>query len=114
MAKIKIKVTKLAYYNNQLVYPNEIIDYVGDVPSWGTLADGKATKKQEAPKAPASAPTAAPSEAPVAQGEKTEAQLQEELDALLDESVSKGIILEGAENKTIVEQIAELKVLLGK
>ena len=46
--------------------------------------------------------------------EKTDIQLQEELNTLLDESVAKGILLEDAEKKTIEEQIAELKVLLGK
>lgn len=139
MAKLKIKVTKLAYYRNQLVYPNEIIkDYEGDVPSWGTLADGKAAKKQEEktpvePKEP-EAPVVNPEdgnksdndntgendgektpEAPVVNPEeKTDIQLQEELNTLLDESVAKGILLEDAEKKTIEEQIAELKVLLGK
>lgn len=135
MAKIKIKVTKLAYYNDNLVYPNEVIEYEGKVPSWGTLADGKATKKQEAKapevkpeevKAP-EAPVETTPEAPVEEDkkdapenmidkgeEKSEIQQQEELEALLDESVAKGIILENAESKTIDEQISELKTLLGK
>lgn len=46
--------------------------------------------------------------------EKTEAELKAEYDALLDEAVEKNIMLEGADTKTIVEQIAELKKLLGK
>lgn len=46
--------------------------------------------------------------------EKTEAELMTEYDALLDEAVEKNIMLEGADTKTIVEQIAELKKLLGK
>ena len=46
--------------------------------------------------------------------EKTEAELTAEYDALLDEAVEKNIMLEGADTKTIVEQIAELKKLLGK
>lgn len=46
--------------------------------------------------------------------EKTEAELMAEYDALLDEAVEKNIMLEGADTKTIVEQIAELKKLLGK
>ena len=148
MSKITIKVTKTAFYNGALVYPNEIIkNYKGDVPSWATLAGGKEQKKDEAPvknpqtpvqpqtpinsvkedeegegKAPEEKGGEAAqtsneqkeNEAPVVPEEKTEIQLQEELDALLDESVSKGIILENAENKTIDEQIAELKTLLGK
>lgn len=130
MAKIKIKVTKLAYYQDALVYPNEVIDYEGDVPSWGTLADGKATKKQEAKakkEEAKEAPVEVAPEAPVEKDEKdapedandkgeekSDIQQQEELEALLDESVAKGIVLENAENKTIDEQIAELKTLLGK
>lgn len=46
--------------------------------------------------------------------EKTEAELMAEYDALLDEAVEKNILLEGTETKTIVEQIAQLKILLGK
>lgn len=50
-------------------------------------------------------------EAPV---EQTEEALLEEYNALLDEAVDKNILLEDADKKTIVEQIAELKILLGK
>ena len=153
MGKLTIKVTKTAYYNGGLVYPNTIIkNYKGDtVPSWATLAGGKEQKQEEAPvknpQNPAQPQTPVNpvnpeektdekggektpeekdgeaaqtsdeqkgNEAPVVPEEKTEIQLQEELDALLDESVSKGIILENAEIKTIDEQIAELKTLLGK
>lgn len=46
--------------------------------------------------------------------EKTEAEILEEYNKLLDEAVEKNILLEDADKKTIVEQIAELKVLLGK
>ena len=53
--KLTIKVTKMAFYNGALVYPNEIIkNYKGDsVPSWATLANGKdaPVKKDEAPEA---------------------------------------------------------------
>jgi len=44
----------------------------------------------------------------------TEAELQAELDELLNESVALNIIIEDAENKTIAQQIEELKTLLGK
>lgn len=46
--------------------------------------------------------------------EQTEAELMEEYNKLLDEAVEKNIPLDDAEKKTIKEQIAELKVLLGK
>lgn len=46
--------------------------------------------------------------------EKTEAELMEEYNALLDEAVEKEILLEDADKKTVAEQIAELKKLLGK
>ena len=124
MSKVKIKVTQLAYYNNCLVYPNEIIDYEGDLPSWGTLADGKATKKQETKtlpvvendqkqKADIKNEDEGEQEGQQIQ-EKSETELLEELDALIDESVAKGIMLDNAELMTIDEQIAELKRLLGK
>lgn len=124
MSKVKIKVTQLAYYNNCLVYPNEIIDYEGDLPSWGTLADGKATKKQETKTPPVvendqKQKTDIKNEDEGEQEgqqiqEKSETELLEELDALIDESVAKGIMLDNAELMTIDEQIAELKKLLGK
>ena len=151
MSKVKIKVTQLAYYNNCLVYPNEIIDYEGDLPSWGTLADGKATKKQETKTLPVvendqkqkadiknedEGEQEGQQTPPVVENdqkqkadiknedegeqegqqiqEKSETELLEELDALIDESVAKGIMLDNAELMTIDEQIAELKRLLGK
>lgn len=136
--KLTLKVTKLAFYNGALVYPNEIIKNFKDdkVPSWATLAGGKEIKPDEKTpdepqnpvnpeekgnKDPENETKTGPDEktpdddAPInSKTEKSEVELQEELDALLDESVSKGIILENAEKKTLVEQIAELKVLLCK
>ena len=51
--KFTIRVTKTAFYNGGLVYPNEIIkNYKGEtIPSWATLANGNDTpaKKDEAP-----------------------------------------------------------------
>ena len=146
MAKLTIKVTKTAYYNGALVFPNTIIkNYKGDkVPSWATLASGKELKGDEVLVKNSQTPVQSQipvnlikddgentqkekngenaqttdeqkkDETPVVTEEKTEIQLQEELDALLDESVEKGIIIENAENKTVNEQITELKVLLGK
>lgn len=145
MAKLTIKVTKTAFYDGGLVYPNEIIkNYKGDtVPSWATLAGGKEQKKEETPdnpKTPAQPKEPinpiktdgdkeegeeekTPEEEEKEEGEegeetpeeeKTELQLQEELNALLDESVEKNIPLDNFENKSIKEQIAELKTLLGK
>lgn len=48
--KLTIRVTRMAWYDNGLVYPNEIIkNYKGDtVPSWGTLAGGKEVVKEAA------------------------------------------------------------------
>ena len=158
--KLTLKVTKLAFYEGHLVYPNEIIkNFKGDkVPSWATLAGGKeaATKgntEQKKNQAPVNPQTPKKDEQEldnVGQGEadagndgtkdegvldnagqgeeqntgetdgqknpeeKTEAELQAELDELLNESVALNIIIEDAENKTIAQQIEELKVLLGK
>ena len=53
--KFTIRVTKTAFYNGGLVYPNEIIkNYKGEtIPSWATLANGNdaPVKKDEAPEA---------------------------------------------------------------
>ena len=46
--------------------------------------------------------------------EKTEAQLMEELDALITKAIEKNIVIEDADKKTVDEQIAELKSLLGE
>lgn len=154
--KITIKVTKMAYYKNSLVYPNEIIkNYVGEVPSWATLANGKevnpkleeienenpdnvgqgeAGKSEDAAKGEGSeqmtlnnigqgeSENEEQSEVVVAgdggvhviPAEKTEVEIMEEYNKLLDEAVEKNILLDDADKKTIVEQIAELKKLLGK
>lgn len=53
-------------------------------------------------------------EAPLIAQEKTEAQLMEELDALITKAIEKNIVIEDADKKTIDEQIAELKKLLGE
>ena len=48
MAKLTLRVTKMAFYNGALVYPNEIIkNYEGDIPSWATLANGKDVEKHK-------------------------------------------------------------------
>lgn len=152
--KLTLKVTKLAFYNGCLVYPNEIIkNFKSDkVPSWATLAGGKEIKPEEKTpvepqnpvnpeeegikepekKEPETEVKTEPEETegeqtgtaeektpegntPVnPEEEKSEVELQEELDALLNESVDKGIVLDNFEKMTIAEQIAELKVLLGK
>lgn len=142
--KYSIKVTKLAFYGGGLVYPGEIIkNYKGEIPTWATLADGTQTKKTQTPVKPKEdehpegqtgenntpekteeqdAPEGEQTETIVAGDggvhvvpvEKTEAEILEEYNKLLDEAVEKNILLEDADKKTIVEQIAELKVLLGK
>lgn len=43
---------------------------------------------------------------------KTEEELLEILNKLIDETVAKGITLENAENKTVIEQIKELQELV--
>lgn len=136
--KLTIRVTKVAWYDNGLVYPNEIIkNYKGDtVPSWGTLAGGKEAVKDETPEKDETEKTeteategkaeevvegeaeeVADGEVKEEAGEENapdETALMEEYNALLDEAVDKNILLEDADKKTIVEQIAELKTLLGK
>ena len=44
--------------------------------------------------------------------DKTEEELLEILNKLIDETVAKGITLENAENKTVIEQIKELQELV--
>lgn len=140
--KLTLKVTKLAYYKNALVYPNEIIKgYVGEVPTWATLANGKDVKDEEKntgkPENEGNIPTNDSSDNEKNQEgkekeaiqenqpntennnssdvkEKTDAELQAELEALLNEGIEKNIIIEDADKKTVAEQIAEMKKLLGK
>ena len=133
--KLTIRVTRMAWYDNGLVYPNEIIkNYKGDtVPSWGTLAGGKEAVKDETEATEGKAEEVVEGETEeVAEGETEEVvegeakeeageenapdetALMEEYNALLDEAVDKNILLEDADKKTVVEQIAELKTLLGK
>lgn len=141
--KLTIRVTKVAWYDNGLVYPNEIIkNYKGDtVPSWGTLAGGKEAVKDETPEKDETEKTETEkteTEATEGKAEEVvegeteevvegevkeeageeavpdETALMEEYNALLDEAVDKNILLEDADKKTVVEQIAELKTLLGK
>lgn len=109
--KSTIKVVKTAFYDGGLVYAGEIIkNYKGDkIPSWATLANGKEAVKKEVKKEEETA--ANENKTPAAQ---TQEAITAEYNALLDEAVEKNILIEDADKKTITEQIAELKVLLGK
>lgn len=149
--KLTLKVTRLAFYNGALVYPDEIIkNYTGDIPLWATLANGEETPKEDNKDVPPvdntkeekggdeadkekettvqdekeivvagdggvheipADDTAKEDETSV---ERTEAELMEEYNKLLDEAVDKGISLDDVDKKTVAEQVAELKVLLGK
>ena len=143
--KLTLKVTRLAFYNGALVYPDEIIkNYTGDIPLWATLANGDETPKEDNKNIPpvvdtkdekAGDETPPPvesdkegedekpatgeetdgvKETAKPQAEQTEAELLEEYNKLLDEAVDKGISLDDVDKKSLTEQIAELKVLLGK
>lgn len=144
MSKLNLRVTKVAFYNDGLVYPNEIIkNYKGEtIPSWATLANGKdepvqkdetivntngeAIVNNDANTETGNTEVIAAGDGgvhEVVEGEadenettveQTEAEIMEEYNTLLDEAVEKNILLEDADKKTIVEQIAELKKLLGK
>lgn len=125
--KISVKVTKLAFYNGCLVYPNEIIkNFKGKIPSWATLVDGENKKdchtdklalNDEQPKEQDKKNEPEKNNEPKEQDENKEpddAKLQEELDELLNEAIEKDILIDDADKKTVQEQIAELKKLLGK
>ena len=130
--KITIKAVKTAFYNGGLVYAGEVIkDYKGDkVPSWATLANGKETKKtpengnvkevkevKEVKKVQDDdgvQETAVENIKTEKKAEQTQEAIMGEYNALLDEAVEKNIIIEDSDKKTIQEQIAELKKLLGK
>ncbi len=138
MAKLTLRVTKMAFYNGALVYPNEIIkNYEGDIPSWATLANGKDVEKhkteeksldnvgqgnkkeEETPVNPDEnkkdgLDNVGQNDKKNSDDEKTEEQLAAELDTLLTEAIEKGVIIEDADKKTVCEQIAELKTLLNK
>ena len=138
MAKLTLRVTKMAFYNGALVYPNEIIkNYEGDIPSWATLANGKDVEKhkteeksldnveqgnkkeEETPVNPDEnkkdgLDNVGQNDKKISDDEKTEEQLAAELDTLLTEAIEKGVIIEDADKKTVCEQIAELKTLLNK
>ena len=138
MAKLTLRVTKMAFYNGALVYPNEIIkNYEGDIPSWATLANGKDVEKHKTEEKSldnVGQDNKKEKETPVnpdenkkdgldnvgqndkknSDDEKTEEQLAAELDTLLTEAIEKGVIIEDADKKTVCEQIAELKTLLNK
>ena len=128
MKKLTLKVTKTAFYNGALVYPNEIIkNYSGAVPSWATLANGeeiidKVNKNNNSDNEntpPVEAQTgedgSGENETPVtdnnAEGETgesgaaveqtgvTEEKLMEEYNKLVDEAVDKNILIEDADKK---------------
>lgn len=120
MAKSKlVKVIKTAYYNNSLVFPNEIIEFKGGkLPSWAELIQGEI--KNDAPDDTDN----------VQNGNKTDDEKKDEnkevqltfenqdrveyLNKLIDESIEKGILIDNSENKTVEEQIKELEALLNK
>lgn len=120
MAKSKlVKVIKTAYYNNSLVFPNEIIEFKGGkFPSWAELIQGEI--KNDAPDDTNNVQNENKTD-DKKKDENKEVQLTfenqdrvEYLNKLIDESIEKGILIENSENKTVEEQIKELEALLNK
>ena len=130
--KITIKAVKKAFYDGGLVYAGEIIkNYKGDnISSWATLANGKEAALKEIPKNEkvekvhdgkgevqsddGVQETAGKNAETKEKTEQNQETITAEYNTLLDEAVEKNIIIEDADKKTIEEQIAELKKLLGK
>ena len=128
---IKVVAKIRAFYNGEIIKPGQIITLKDgiEVPSWAKTINNKNTESQKnVQQEQVNSPNKNQKNTTTVEQQETsqEAKLenveefagktQEELTSILDELINKsiemGITLENAENKTVVEQIIELRKLI--
>ena len=114
-----------AFWDGEIIKPGQIVEIKGkDVPCWAKPLNGKAPepKEDENGKAPEQNENNVPEDNkkdevnPLIAQElagKNESELNAILEELRTEALDKNITVD-AENKTVIEQINELKIKLGK
>ena len=114
-----------AFWDGEIIKPGQIVEIKGkDVPCWAKPLNDKAPepKENENGKAPEQNENNAPEDNkkdevnPLIAQElagKNESELNAILEELRTEALDKNITVD-AENKTVIEQINELKIKLGK
>lgn len=114
-----------AFWDGEIIKPGQIVEIKGkDVPCWAKPLNGKAPE----PKEDENGKTPEPNENNVPEDNKkdevnpliaqelagkNESELNAILEELRTEALDKNITVD-AENKTVIEQINELKIKLGK
>ncbi len=129
---VKVVAKIRAFYNGEIIKPGQIITLKDgiEIPSWVKKINNKNTESQKnvqqeqvnASNTNQTNPTIAEQhETPQNNQEnanefagKTQEELLSILDELINKSIEMGITLENAENKTIVEQIIELRKLIAE
>lgn len=114
-----------AFWDGEIIKPGQIVEINGkDVPCWAKPLNSKAPepKEDENGKAPEQNENNVPEDNkkyevnPLIAQElagKNESELNAILEELRTEALDKNIVVD-AENKTVIEQINELKIKLGK
>lgn len=125
---MKIICTIRAFYNGEIIRPGQIIDFNGkDIPCWAKPLKGKSAGQESTPTAPKEikSPEDNSGKAPekvsakeqvnpqTAQelASKNESELNAILEDLRTQALEKNITVD-ADNKTVIEQINELKIKL--
>ena len=103
---VKVVAKIRAFYNGEIIKPGQIITLKDgiEIPSWAkkiNIAEQHETPQNNQENANEFAG-------------KTQEELLSILDELINKSIEMGITLENAENKTIVEQIIELRKLIAE
>lgn len=129
---MKVRILEPAFFNNTYLNKGEIVNLnIDECPSWAEVIGEKPKVKeleQKEENGKDSSPTTQNDNGKVQNDEKgengTDAEKVEDdkdisdeakkeyLEELLNKAFDKGILLEGTENKTVDEQIAELEELL--
>lgn len=130
---IKVVAKIRAFYNGEIIKPGQIITLKEgiEIPSWAQKIDNKNTEsRKKVQQEQISQPNANQTNTTIVEQQKMQqeanqenveefaAKTQEELLSILDELINKsiemGITLENVENKTVVEQIVELRKLIAE
>lgn len=130
---IKVVAKIRAFYNGEIIKPGQIITLKEgiEIPSWAKKIDNKNTEsRKKVQQEQVHLPNANQTNTTIVEQQKMQQEAnqenvedfagktQEELLSILDELINKsievGITLENVENKTVVEQIIELRKLIAE
>lgn len=128
---IKVVAKIRAFYNGEIIKPGQIITLKEgiEIPSWAKKIDNKNTEsRKKVQQEQVHIPNANQTNTTIVEQQKMQQEANQEnveefagktqeellsiLDELINKSIERGITLENVENKTVVEQIVELRKLI--